>query len=113
MFQLHELVAENFLVRSIVTEALTWLWYCSNPRLVADSVARNRNAVEFFTKRLTETDDPDETKALKGCIAMAQEAIDSADSRQKTNHKVYTEFCETVILALALEGRKFELRDDA
>lgn len=112
-YTLGESVAESFLVRSIVTEALTWLWHCSNPRLVADMVARNQNAIECFTNRLATTDDPDDVKALKECIAMAQELIDTADSRQSSNHDTYKEFCETVILALALEDRKLELPDDA
>lgn len=105
-YELDSLVAEDFLVRSIVTEALTWLWHCSNPRLVADTVASNRDAIEFFKKRLSETDDPKKIKAIEGCIAMAQEAIDSADQRQESDHELYTEFCETVILSLAMEGRK-------
>lgn len=102
-YELGGLVGEHFLVRSVVLEALTWLWHCSNPRLVADAVARNRNAVEFFKERLEEADDPIDIKALNGCIAMVQESIDTADNRQKMNHREYTDFCEGVIVALALE----------
>jgi hypothetical protein len=105
-YELNGTIAGNFLVRSIVLEALTWLWHCSNPQLIDDRAASNQDAIRYFEARLKETEDPEDVKSLKGCIAMAQEAIDSADHRQQSNHKLYTTFCETVIMALALESRK-------
>ena len=111
-YELNGNVAGNFLVRSIVIEALTWLWHCSNPHLVADKVATNLDAIKYFEARLEEAENPNDVKSLKGCIAMAQEAVDTADQRQKSNHKLYKTFCETVIMALALESKKLPPFDE-
>jgi Restriction endonuclease len=110
-YELGSIVVEHFLVRSVVLDALTWLWHCSNPRLVAETVAQHQRAIGFFKKQLEETDDPADTEALEGCIVMSQELIDTADERQIKNHREYADFCEKVIVALALEGKSLSPGD--
>jgi len=43
---------------------------------------------------------------------MAQEMMNSSDSRQLSNHGLYTEFCESALLALSLEPLGIQSPDD-
>lgn len=102
-YQIKGLVSGGFLVRSIVTEALAWLWDRSNPQLLADKIARNQNSITFFKEKLSAADDPTDIKALRGCIETAESYISRAEPQQIDNLKIYTEFCETTLMKLALE----------
>jgi len=108
-FELRHHLEEYFLVRHIITDTLTHLWHLCNPQLQDDRNRSNASAIEFFHERLGETADPKDRKALQGCIAMAQEAIEQADSRQESNYQMYAEFCETVVLQLVLDQHRPQL----
>ena len=108
-FELRQHTLEYFLVRSIVVDALTHLWHLCNPQRAESRTKSNSNAIEFFRQKLTEVTDARDEKALRGCIAMAQEAIDEAEPRQQSNYKTYCDFCETVVLKLILDQHEPQL----
>ncbi len=111
--KLKETIAENFLVNGIMTEVLSWTWYCGDPRRTKETVSRSEDAINYFEKLLENETDVDKIESYNGCIAMATETIQSADERQKKTHRDYIQLCETLIPALALESPNIPLPDEA
>jgi len=108
-FELRRHLSEYFLVRSIVNDSLTHLWHLCNPQLSEGRKESNERAVEYFKQRFNEVTDVADQAAIKGCMSMAQQAIDESDKRQQSNYRLYTEFCELIVLRMFLDQHEPDL----
>lgn len=96
-------ICDSVLVQAAVSDALSWTWRFSDLTQVATTIARNKDAISFFKQRLASVSDSDEIDALEGCIALANESIETAHERQRRWHKYYLFLCEEFVPSLAME----------
>jgi hypothetical protein len=102
-------IGESFLVFSIVTFTLKFMFHLGDFTATDEFIDKQRGFLEYFEERLKDHEDEDERDSLIRCMEMLREKIASWPSEVKSNYALYEYFCENVVHRLLLERLRIEL----
>jgi len=105
-------VAEHFLVRAIVSDTLSWTREFGDPSQVDATIARNQEAIDYFSEVLKAETDVDRIETLRSIIVKSKSLMESIPERQIKWKRYYDTLCVTLLPALALESPRRKLASD-
>lgn len=103
-------LADDFLVKAIVNDTLTWACEFADPVEHEATVRRNRDAMAYFMRELDKESKSRRRERLRQMIESCRERIDSAPQNLATAVRRYRLFCEKVLLGLYLEEKEIRRR---
>ena len=108
-YELSKGLPENIIVHAIIDCTLNYLFRLADSTRITELVRRNKESAEHFAEELAKY--PPEPKAsdLRACMKTCEEAARNMYERTKKAYKLYSYFCERVILKLLLEEIVVEL----
>lgn len=101
--ELSGLIAENFLVKAIMSETLTWTAHFGDAAQVVENIANHRAYISHADELIKKTTDKERKADLQNVLKGFKKNLQAIPAKQKAWADNYKFLCETILPHLYLE----------